>query len=470
LLEIFQGTFVCSFLPQILIMPSLFPINFKYPFFYISTLFFLFLVGFTDSASSQTTGNSFRMPAEFEPHQAIWLSWDEEDVEVQETIANIIKGLIGKVPVKIAVPTSYIQRSAKKTLANKGIDVSIIQFHILQGGRLWIRDNGAQFLINDNKDIAAVDFNWSNYGYYDWLISTRPHLATYFMALKMASEENQYSNADKEMAVLARARRIKSELVMEGGSLETNGKGVLIQSEQVTLQRNPDWTKAEIEDEYLRIMNIKKVIWLKNGTADDSRSFVPNDGYVAFGTGGHTDEFVRFADASTILLAWINEEDINKHPLNRITHERMLENYNILKDATDQDGQPFRIIKVPLPKVIEWPAEIVNKAGNMEHNKVESNRLAPDDERTIGDMVTRVASVSYLNFLVTNGVVINASYTNHGTSSQYEEHIKSIFKDVFPDHEQVWIDVLSLNRLGGGIHCITLQEPSHKMTEKILLH
>lgn len=93
---------------------------------------------------------------------------------------------------------------------------------------------------------------------YDWLLSTRPQLATYFMALKMASEENPFSDADKQMANLTKARRIKSDLTMEGSSLETNGKGILIQSEQVTLQRNPDWTKEEIEEEYRRIMNIKK--------------------------------------------------------------------------------------------------------------------------------------------------------------------------------------------------------------------
>lgn len=441
----------------------------KYSFKYICIILLIFPLAHTDFLFSQNVGNSFRMPAEFEPHQAIWLSWDENDTEIQETVTNIVKGLIGKVPIKIAVATSFIQKAARKTLLKNGVDVSIIQFHILPGGRLWIRDNGAQFLVNDNKDIAAVDFNWSNYGYYDWLVSTRPQLATYFMALKIASEENQFSDADKEMAVLAKARRIKSDLTMEGGSLETNGKGILIQSEQVTLQRNPDWSKEEIEEEYLRIMNIQKVIWLKNGTADDSRSFIENDGYVSFGTGGHTDEFVRFADANTILLAWINEEDINKHPLNKVTHQRMLENYNILKDATDQDGKPFKIIKVPMPNVIEWSAQIVKKAGNMEHDKVESNRLAPDDERVVGDIVTRVASVSYLNFLVTNGVIINASYTNHGTSPEYEEKVKSIFKDAFPDLEQVWIDVLPLNRMGGGIHCITLQEPAHKMPEKIIL-
>lgn len=434
----------------------------------ISLLFFFLLLMSSTNLIAQNSGNSFRMPAEFELHQAVWLSWDEGDTQIQETIINIVKGLLGKVPIKIGASTSHIQKSAKRSLMRAGIDVTIIQFHILPGSRLWIRDNGAQYLINDNQDLAAVDFNWSNYGYYDWLVSTRPQLATYFMALKMASEENQYSNADKEMANLSRARRIKSDLTMEGGSLETNGKGVLIQSEQVTLQRNPDWTKEEIEAEYLRIMNIKKVIWLKNGTVDDSRSFIENNGYVAFGTGGHTDEFVRFADANTILLAWINEEDINQHPLNKINYERMLENYLILKDATDQDGKPFTIIKVPLPTVIEWPAEIVKKAGDMMHDQVESNRLAPDDERKVGDFVTRVASVSYLNFLVSNGVLINASYTNHGTTTEHEERVKAIFKEVFPHHEQIWIDALPLNRMGGGIHCITLQEPLHKMPEKLI--
>ncbi|PKQ44828.1 agmatine deiminase family protein [Confluentibacter flavum] len=434
------------------------------------TLFLIALILFTNNSISQNKGNDFRFPAEFEQHQAVWLSWEEEDATVQATIGNIIKGLSGRVPIKIATPTAQIQKSAKVTLNKMGIDVSIIQFLILPGARLWLRDNGAQFLVNDDKDIAAVDFNWSNYGYYDWLLSTRPQLALYFLAMKMNSKENLFSNADKEMAGLMRARRIKSELVMEGGSLEINGKGILLQSEQVTLQRNPDWTKEDIEQEYLRIMNIKKVIWLKNGTVDDTRSFIPNNDYVSLGTGGHTDEFVRFADANTILLAWVDEEDINKHPLNRINYERMLENYNILKDATDKDGKPFRIIKVPLPTVIEWTAEIVEKAGNMEYDKLEANRLAPDDVRTIGEKVTRVASVSYLNFLVSNGVIINAYYTNHGTSATYEAKVKAIFKDVFPNLEQVWIDALPLNRLGGGIHCITLQEPLHKMPEKFVLH
>jgi agmatine deiminase len=242
---------------------------------------------------------------------------------------------------------------------------------------------------------------------------------------------------------------------MEGGAMETNGKGVLLQCEQVTLERNPGWTKKQIEDEFRRLLNISKVIWLKKGTADDGRKFNPYKNYLFTGTGGHLDEFVRFADANTILLGWIDEKDIDKHPLNRITYERMKENLNILEKATDQDGNPFRIIKVPLPSIIELGQ--VDENTEISGNGLDS--LLSKAENRTNKKMTKVAAVSYLNFLVTNDMIINASYVNHGTSIEYEERVKAIFKEVFPDREQVWIDVLPLNRNGGGIHCITHHEP-----------
>lgn len=415
----------------------------------------------------QNKGNTFRFPGEFERQQAVWFGWDNENTDIQKTVASIINGLSGKTSIKIATATREIQKSARETLIKMGINTGLIQFHIVPGERLWIRDNGATFLTNNEGQQAVVDFEWSNYGYYDWLLETKPQFAALFEAMKMNSQDNEYSDADKEMAKINKVRRIKSDLAMEGGALETNGKGVLIQCEQVTLQRNPDWTKEEIEEEYKRAMNITKVIWLKNGTADDSRSFIPNNGYVAVGTGGHTDEFVRFADANTILLAWIDEEEIEKHPLNKITHQRMQENYDILKNATDQDGKPFKIIKVPLPSVIQWNATVAEKTNSMDIDKMEASRL-PLEEQTIGKTITRVASVSYLNFLISNGVIINASYTNHGTSNEHEAKVKAIFKEVFPNLEQVWIDALPLNRQGGGIHCVTLNEPWYEAVEKIV--
>jgi agmatine deiminase len=417
-----------------------------------------------NKVSAQDKGNTFRFPGEFERQKAVWFGWENENTDIQKTIGAIIKGLSGKVPIKIATQTSQIQKSAKSALTKMGIDTNIIQFHLLAGERLWMRDNGATFLVNDEKDLAGIDFEWSSYGIYDWLFSSRPEFAALYEALKTKSLNDQYSKADKEMSKINKARVIKSNLVMEGGALETNGKGILIQCEQVTLQRNPGWTKEDIEEEYRRIMNITKVIWLKNGTADDSRPFAPISGYISLGTGGHTDEFVRFADTNTILLAWIDEDEIGKHPLNNITHQRMQENYEILKNATDQDGKPFKIIKIPVPSVVEWTAEITDKDENMDYTKLNINRLATQ-EPLIGKKTTRVASVSYLNFFMSNGVLINASYTNHGTPTEREAKVKAIFKNVFPNLEQVWIDALPLNRNGGGIHCVTLQEPWYEILE-----
>src|SRR5690606_40306001 len=116
----------------------------------------------------------------------------------------------------------------------------------------------------------------------------------------------------------------------------------------------------------------------------------------------------------------------------------------ILKKATDQDGKPFNIIKVPLPSVVEWTATVTEKTNSMDYDKMEASRL-PLEEQTIGKTITRVASVSYLNFLVSNGVIINASYTNHGTTTEHEAKVKAIFMYVFPDLGLVWIIVLPLN-------------------------
>src|SRR5690606_8439544 len=205
------------------------------------TITFIFCFIFTvNVAYAQHKGNTFRFPGEFERQQAVWFGWDAENTNIQKTVAGIINGLTGKVPIKIATGTPDIQKSAKDVLSKMGVNTDIIQFHILPGERLWIRDNGATFLTNNEGQQAVVDFEWGNYGYYDWLLESRPEYAIFFMAMKQNSNDNLFSDADKEMAKINKVRRIKSDLAMEGGSLETNGKGVLIQSEQVTLQRNPD--------------------------------------------------------------------------------------------------------------------------------------------------------------------------------------------------------------------------------------
>jgi agmatine deiminase len=424
---------------------------------------FILFVLLLSSCSGEESNTFFYMPGEFEPHEAVWLGWEEYDTTMHEVVYDIIKGLEGNVPVKIAVDSDSLKRVAQNRLSLAGIDTSTIQFFVTPGDRYWIRDHGTAFLVNQNGELAAVDFGWNLYGYYAWWNLREPERADSIDYWEEKELNGKTSKVDSLMGVHTGARHIKSNLIIEGGSIESNGKGVLIQCEAVTLQRNPGWTNEEIEAEYKRVMNVKKVIWLKQGLADDEHIWHLHNGkYVTMGTGGHTDEFVRFANANTILLAWIDEAEKDLHPLNQNTYSRMQENLKILEASTDQDGKPFRIIKVPLPSPIEQPAVVVEKSSPTEFWKLTPKAFLPAERPAVGDTLIRVAASSYLNFLVSNGVIINASYTHHGTPTEREEKVKAILNEVFPDREQVWINALPLNWNGGGIHCSTQQEPKRK--------
>ena len=431
---------------------------------YIASLFLIInIVVFSCKEQTQTDPAAFYMPGEFEPHEAVWLGWEEYDTTIHEVVFDIIKGLDEKVPVKIAIDSDSLKRAAQSRLSLAGIDTTTIHFFVTPGYRYWIRDHGTAFLVNAQGELAAADFGWNLYGYYAWWKLREPERVDSINYWEKEELTGKTSKVDSLMGVLTGARHIKSNLIIEGGSLESNGKGVLIQCESVTLQRNPGWTKEEIEAEYKRVMNVKKVIWLKQGLADDEHIWHLHNGkYVTMGTGGHTDEFVRFANSNTILLAWIDEAEKDLHPLNQLTYSRMQENLKILEASTDQDEKPFRIIKVPLPSPIEQPAVVAEKSSPMEFWKLTPKAFLPAERPAVGDTLIRVAASSYLNFLVSNGVIINASYTQHGTPTEREEKVKAILKEVFPDREQVWINALPLNWNGGGIHCSTQQEPQLK--------
>ena len=266
---------------------------------------------------------------------------------------------------------------------------------------------------------------------------------------------------DRHVAELLGLEVEKSTLISEGGSREFNGKGVMIAVEAVELQRNPGWTLEAMDEEFRRTLGVSKVIWLAEGMAEDELTFrgrLPGGVYTVITTGGHVDEFARFADAETILLAEITEEERRTDPIAAISHERLEESFRRLSAATDQDGNPFRIVRVPAPDSLFDSM----RAGDGVFDYIQpleyedGSSIAPDDEIKV------VAAASYLNFQVTNGLVLAQKYWKPGMPEslrEKDERALAILGEVFPGREVLPLDAMAVNLGGGGIHCILQQEP-----------
>ena len=136
---------------------------------------------------------------------------------------------------------------------------------------------------------------------------------------------------DRAMALQLAARLHRTPLALEGGAVEVNGRGLMIANEELHRSRNPELSRAEVEHELLRLPGVRKVLWLPWGLAEDVLLRATITGpYVAWGAGGHTDEFVRFADERTVLLAWPDDADAAAHPVSHKTRLRMQRNLRVL--------------------------------------------------------------------------------------------------------------------------------------------
>ncbi len=427
-----------------------------------------FLVFACTNKKYERSAETFYMPAEWEPHDAVWLGWEKDSLRgYYPAVADIIKALASNVTVKIAFNNDTLLRQAKMYLASQGVDSSLYKTYIMPGDRYWIRDHGAAFLVNGKGELGVADFAWNSYGYPGFLaIKYNGNKDSVDYYLNLRKEFRMKTAAvDSLMAVAEGATILKTDIKHEGGAIEVNGAGTLILCEATVFQRNPEMKKEYIESEFKRVLGVSNIIWVKKGLADDPQHFFRRiaPGYYGGGTGGHTDEFVRFANAKTILLAWVDEKEKDLNPVNQINYERMNENYNILKNAKDQDGKSFTIIKVPLPDLITKKIKAREKIDSLEVTfDVDMKSFVPAEAPKAGDSIFRVPAGSYMNYLVTNGAVLLPTYTAYGSSKEKEEQVRKIFEEQFPGRKLVFIDAIMQNWSGGGIHCSTQQQPKKK--------
>lgn len=421
-----------------------------------------------NSNKQQRAVETFYMPAEWEPHDAVWLGWEKDSLRgYYPAVASIIKALGSSVTVKIAFNNDTLLQKAKIYLASQGIDSGMYKTYIMPGERYWIRDHGAAFLLNGKGELGVADFAWNSYGYPGFLeVKYNGNKDSVDHYLNLRKEfRMKTASVDSQMAVAEGAVILKTDVKHEGGAIEVNGEGTLILCEATVFQRNPELKKEYIEAEFKRVLGVTNIIWMKKGLADDPQNFFRRiaPGYYGGGTGGHTDEFVRFANPTTILLAWVDEKEKDLNPVNKLNYERMNENYNILKNAKDQDGNAFTIIKVPLPDLITKKIKAREKIDSGEVTfDVDMKSFVPAEAPAVGDSIMRVPAGSYMNYLVTNGKVLLPTYSIHGSSKEKEDRVRKLFEEQFPGRSVVFIDAMMLNWSGGGIHCSTQQQPKKK--------
>lgn len=359
--------------------------------------------------------------------------------------------MIPHTKVVVTAATEALYQRAKSAISAATLEGGKVELLQIPSEELWVRDMGPNFVQLSDGQKAIVDFNFNAWGYTP--------------ADQMDGYTIRMENYDSLVAGIRNLPIIKSDLISEGGDREVNGEGVLMVVETVEKGRNPNWSIAQIEAEFKRVLGVQKVIWLKEGLYEDDHTFrgpvkLENGdrAYTVVTTNGHIDEFARFVNDSTILLASVSVEDM-KDPIALVNHQRMEKNYEILKKATDQNGKPFTIIRMPLPKTILSTM----KPGDSVYDYISTLEYEDGSIFPNGEEITVIAAASYLNFLITDEAIIGQKYWKTGLDDAIKERdaeARAILEKIFLNRKVIMIDAIAINLGGGGIHCITMQEPT----------
>lgn len=335
---------------------------------------------------------NYRMPAEWEKHESTWLAWPYdvktflELEKAEETYIKIIGMLLESEKINLLIKDEAMKARVKELLDEKGIESKKINFKIFDYADVWIRDYGPIFLVNKKRGrLAMVHWVFNAWG-------------EKYEELKKDTKIPELIN--KEMKL----RCFNPGIVLEGGSIEVNGKGTLLTTEQCLLNknRNPHLSREEIERYLMGYLGVNNVIWLKKGIVGDD-------------TDGHIDGIARFVNPNTVLCAYEKDKEDGNYPA-------LKENWEILQKSKDQDGNRLNVIKLPMPGFLE-----------------DKKRLP----------------ASYANFYIANNVVLVPIFGHKN-----DEVALQVIQKAFPNKKAVGINCTKLVEGLGAIHCITQQQPA----------
>ncbi len=341
----------------------------------------------------------FFMPAEWEPHEATWLAWPHERSDwpgkfapIPWVYGEIVKQLQIGERVHLLVNDAAGEKRARAVLKKVGVDFTRLRFFRIPTDRVWTRDSGPLFVCHRDGTLGMTDWHFNAWAKYD----------------NWKSDDQVPARINKELRIkrwqpACKGRRV----VLEGGSIDVNGEGLLLTTEECLLSpiqaRNPKLTREDVEGVLGDFLGVKKVLWLGNGIAGDD-------------THGHVDDLARFVGPRTIVTV---VEKAKADP----NHEPLQENLRRLRTMTDAAGKPLEIIELPMPNPVVFNGQ----------------RLP----------------VSYANFYIANGVVLMPTFNDAN-----DRIALGILGDLFPTRRVIGIHALDLVWGLGTLHCMTQQQPS----------
>jgi len=370
-------------------------------------------------SGAKPADHGLRMPAEWEEHDATWLAWPHYHDDwpgkfepIPWVYAEIIRHLARHERVELIVNDAASEKGARKILDRGNALSDNVHFHRWPTNRVWTRDSGCTFVTTPSFVRPDSRGRLSRRG------SRRDEIAAVKWRFNAWAKYSNYQDDDKIgrlMAKAANARELrplssKNHVVLEGGSIDVNGCGTLLTTEECLLskvqQRNPKMKAKAYEKVFAEYLGIKNVIWLGSGIAGDD-------------THGHVDDITRFVSPDTVVTAIeTNPDDPNYEPLR--------ENIRRLRASSDQDGKPIAIIELPMPAPVIF----------------EGRRLP----------------ASYGNFYIANGVVLVPVFNDPN-----DRFALDILADLFPDREVIGIYSGDLIWGFGAMHCMTQQQPGSSL-------
>jgi agmatine deiminase len=338
----------------------------------------------------------FRMPAEWEPHAATWLAWPHKEDSwpgnfgpIPAVWVEMVRALEPHERVNILVNDAGAAANVRQLLRTAAVSDRNVSLHVIPTNDAWVRDHGPTFItrrIGSQTELAAVKWRYNAWGgkYPPWDLDDA-------VAEKVAAQVG--------------VPVFRPGIILEGGSIDVNGKGTLLTTEACLLNpnRNPHLSRSRIEQYLHDHLGVRHILWLGEGIVGDD-------------TDGHIDDLARFVDPSTIVTVLeTNPQDDNFEPLQA--------NYERLRGMTDQDGRELRLVTLPMPRPVLY-----------------------NDQRL---------PASYANFYIANGVVLVPTFND-----PHDETALRTLQALFPQRRVVGIHATEMVWGLGAMHCVTQQQPA----------